>query len=189
MYEFRSRDIQVINKLREPLLTKSSCLQGDEAVSNLKLPPVDLVAMILQVETLNLVTEIDIEGDAIREERSLTETTLSAQMVVEPGSRDTGSLTEVIGSGLRGQCGTSAPPSNGRRSRTTGKKTTPGVQHNIGSATVPRRVHQRRRTANQHCDLHRRDKKRNTAVRFCKKVRKDLMSTAMIKAWLFECLN
>jgi hypothetical protein len=40
------------------------------------------LAMILQVETLNLATEIDIEGDAVREERSLTETTLSAQMVV-----------------------------------------------------------------------------------------------------------
>jgi hypothetical protein len=57
-------------------------LAGDEAVSNPKLPPIDLVAMILQVETLNLATEIDIEGDAVREERSLTETTLSAQMVV-----------------------------------------------------------------------------------------------------------
>jgi hypothetical protein len=82
LYEFRSDDIQVINKLIEPLLTQSSCLQGDEVMSNLKLPPIDLLAMVLQVETLNLVTKIDIEDIAIREERSLIETALSAQMVV-----------------------------------------------------------------------------------------------------------
>jgi hypothetical protein len=57
-------------------------LQGDEAEPNLKLSPIDLVAMILQAETLNLVTAIDIEDDAITEQRFLTETALSAQMVV-----------------------------------------------------------------------------------------------------------
>ncbi|KAK3176889.1 hypothetical protein OEA41_008215 [Lepraria neglecta] len=82
LYEFRSEDIQVIKKLREPLLTKSSCLQSDEAVSNLNLSPIDLVAMILEVETLNLVTAIDIEDDAIRGERSLTRTALNARLVV-----------------------------------------------------------------------------------------------------------
>lgn len=80
MYEFQ--DIKVIEKLAKPLLTKSSCLQSDEAMSNLTLPPIDLVAMILEVETLNLVTAIDIEDGAIREERSLKETALSKLLVV-----------------------------------------------------------------------------------------------------------
>lgn len=82
LYEFRSDDTGVIEKLVNPLLTNSSCLQSEEAMSNLKLPPIDLVAMILEVETLNLVTAIDIEDDAIREERSLKETALSKLMVV-----------------------------------------------------------------------------------------------------------
>jgi hypothetical protein len=93
-------------------------LASDEAVSNPKLPPIDLVAMISQVETLNLAIEIDIEGDAVREERPLTETTLSAQMVV--GHWQLGHWESYWSDrvGLRRQCITSAPrspPSNGRR--------------------------------------------------------------------------
>ncbi len=38
--------------------------------------------MVLEVETLNLVTAIDIEDDAIREERSLKDTALSKRLVV-----------------------------------------------------------------------------------------------------------
>ncbi len=72
----------VIEKLAEPLLTKPSCLQSDEAMSNLNLPPIDLVAVTLEVETLNLVTAIHIEDGAICEERSLKETALSKQLVV-----------------------------------------------------------------------------------------------------------
>ena len=79
MYQYEDLEIAPIEKLAEPLLTKSSCLQ-DEAISNLNLSPIDLVAMILEVETLNLVTAIDIEDDAIREKRSLTKTALSKQM-------------------------------------------------------------------------------------------------------------
>lgn len=82
LYEFRSNDTGVVGKLANPLLTNSSCLQSEEAISNLTLPPIDLVAMILEVETLNLVTAIDIEDDRIREERSLKKTPLSELMVV-----------------------------------------------------------------------------------------------------------
>ena len=46
-------------------------------MSNLKLPPIDIVTINLEVKTLNLVPAIDIEHDAIREEPSLTETAVS----------------------------------------------------------------------------------------------------------------
>ena len=82
LYEFRSSDTGFLEKLANPLLTNSSCLQSEEAMSNLKLSPIDLVAIILEVETLNLATAIDIEDDAIREKRSLKETAISKQMVV-----------------------------------------------------------------------------------------------------------
>ena len=80
--EFRSEDIGVVEKLAEPLLTKPSCLQSDETMSNLRSLPINLVTMILEVETLNLVTAIDIEDDNIREEHPLEETAISKQMEV-----------------------------------------------------------------------------------------------------------
>ena len=82
MYQIRKREVPAIYKLSEPLLTKSLSLQGDQAAANPVLSPIDLVAMILRIELLDLVTEIDIEDDAIREERSLIETTISAKLVV-----------------------------------------------------------------------------------------------------------
>lgn len=63
-------------------MTNSSCFQDDEAESNLKLSPIDLLALALQAESLNPVTAVDIENDGVVENRLVTETVLSAQMVV-----------------------------------------------------------------------------------------------------------
>ena len=46
------------------------------------MPPIDLVAMALEVETADLATAIDIDDDAIRERRSLKPTNLSKQSAV-----------------------------------------------------------------------------------------------------------
>lgn len=46
------------------------------------MPPIDLVAMVLEVETTDLATAIDIEDDAIREKRSLKPTSLSKRLLV-----------------------------------------------------------------------------------------------------------
>ena len=51
LYEFRSEDIAIIEKLTELLLTKSLYLYSDEAILNLKMPLNGLVAMILEVGT------------------------------------------------------------------------------------------------------------------------------------------
>ena len=61
----------------------SSCLRRDEAIPNPKISPIDLVAMVLEVETTDLATAIDIEDVAIREKRSLKPTSLSKRSVGE----------------------------------------------------------------------------------------------------------
>ena len=63
-------------------MTKTSCLQ-DEAISDLKIPPIDLVAMMLEVETIDLVTATDIQDCAIRRRPWVKETALSKQTMVE----------------------------------------------------------------------------------------------------------
>lgn len=50
---------------------KSFWLQGDRAVSGLRLPPVDLVALFLQVETLKLVRWVHVVDEYIIREGSL----------------------------------------------------------------------------------------------------------------------
>ena len=80
--ESRLGHFRAIEELVEPLLTNSSCLRRDEGISNLRIPPIDLVAMALEVETTDLATAIDIEDDAIRERRSLKLTALSKQSAV-----------------------------------------------------------------------------------------------------------
>lgn len=63
-----------MNKFVGPLINQSLHLPGDMASSTTTSPPIDLVAMILQVETLEMVTKIDMEDDHIIEETSLTPT-------------------------------------------------------------------------------------------------------------------
>jgi hypothetical protein len=95
----RENGIQAINNLIESSLKRYSCLQGGEAMSNPKWSSIDLVATILQFELLDLVTKISIEVDAISEERTLTETALSAQLVV--GQWESGHWQSHWGGGIR----------------------------------------------------------------------------------------
>ena len=63
----------------ESLLIRFSCLQGDEAVSALKLSPIDLVAIVLEVETPTLFAEIDQHDVIISGSYDLKEHYLSRQ--------------------------------------------------------------------------------------------------------------
>ena len=77
LYEYQNLNMEVVKNLRETLLMQSSCLHGDGAVSNLIFPPIDLLALVIQFEPLDLVTNMDNEDDAIRAAQSLTEAAFS----------------------------------------------------------------------------------------------------------------
>ena len=81
MYDYLGNDRRgVVTNVIERLVRQSSWLQSDKVTLNIRLPPIDLLAWVLQVETVDRITTIEVEDAAIREMRFLMDTINTAQL-------------------------------------------------------------------------------------------------------------